>query len=367
MYIWLDESIIHQHVGVRRTIINLRNILRQHGVKITFLLQERLMQQKGLVRQITFSEYWLSNNGMGFSADYEADGAPFQEIITLNHLSDLDVATHILSAPWLVQDFQEVPLLQKYSLMVFLPDLIPLQYSLEGVFESDSWVLSHSAVVEMAARNQLKLLVCSYQVAIEVQNLMPANDFLGNIIVIHPGVYVEHLKSFDLNETENERQQILMLNILDRRKGMLKAKEFVMSLPAKEKICIIGHSRCSPDDLASFLKVMRKHKYRWLKNVSTNEVVKEFNNSKFLLFPSKHEGYGIPAIEANYFGVPVLTHSNLPVWENLAFKIDLESECLPKFYSSADFVIPENSEVLKFRSELNVGLNHWVNRNFISS
>jgi hypothetical protein len=367
MYIWLDESIIHDHVGIRRTIINLRNVLCGNDIKITFLLQERLMQQKGLVRKLTFSDYWLTNNGMNSMADNEIGSASLTPIFTLCQLSDLNETCHILSAPWLLQNFQEMPLIKKSSLIVFLPDLIPLRYSLEGLVEIDAWVYSHSLALEMATKNLLKLLVCSDEIATEVQNLLPNYDFSESIIVIHPGLYVEHLKVFGLDKAEGERQQILMLNILDRRKGMLKAQEYVGNLETKEEICIIGHSRCSADDLASFLKVLRNHKHKWLKSIGTEEIVREFNDSKLLLFPSQHEGYGIPAIEANFFGLPVLTFSNLPVWKDLAFKIDLDLENLAEINPTASFLRPGIEDIQKFRSDLNEGLNKWVRKHFISS
>jgi glycosyltransferase involved in cell wall biosynthesis len=56
-----------------------------------------------------------------------------------------------------------------------------------------------------------------------------------------------------------------------------------------------------------------KIKFDWFDNISENEIIKCYMRSHVLLFMSLHEGFGLPIIEANSLGIPVIASNIEPL------------------------------------------------------
>lgn len=65
------------------------------------------------------------------------------------------------------------------------------------------------------------------------------------------------------------------------------------------------------------INLLRKYdiKYKNYLNIDQHKVVQIYLNSSFLLFPSLYEGFGIPIIEAQSIGIPVITSNIGPMRE----------------------------------------------------
>ena len=366
MYIWLDDSLIHGHVGIRRTLINLKSVLEKNHLPVTFLLQEEVMQRIGLVRELTFPESWLSNNGLKSVNAEEFEIQILDPIFSVRQLLNLGEDSHVLGAPWLISGFKRINTLNRVRVFVFLPDLIPLEYSIEGKILTSDWTASHSYAINLAQRNEIKLLVCSDQISTQIKDLFTSGQIADNILVIDPGIYVDHLETFTEFVSDVYKYEIVMVNLLDPRKGLEVAANFISDLPIGSRISLISGIRCSETELAEFLGVLKDFDFEWIKSAGTGEIVKKFLDSKYLLFPSLHEGYGIPALEANYFGLTVLTHADLPVWKDLAFKRDLGRQKTKEYNLTESFKRPADSEIQAFRHKLSSGANAWVKELFTS-
>lgn len=63
------------------------------------------------------------------------------------------------------------------------------------------------------------------------------------------------------------------------------------------------------------INLLRKYdiKYKNYLNIDQHMVVQIYLNSSFLLFPSLYEGFGIPIIEAQSIGIPVITSNMSPM------------------------------------------------------
>ena len=75
------------------------------------------------------------------------------------------------------------------------------------------------------------------------------------------------------------------------------------------KIQILGHLN---DEQTNALK-MHKLAYTSLRDLSQQEVVDVYRRSTLLLFPSTYEGFGMPIVEAQSLGIPVITSNREPM------------------------------------------------------
>lgn len=76
---------------------------------------------------------------------------------------------------------------------------------------------------------------------------------------------------------------------------------------ANKRLCIVGNKLSQLE-----LLLLDKHniKYTLVSNVSNAELAKLYSNSKFLYWPSKDEGFGLPILEAIKFGCLPLVQNN---------------------------------------------------------
>jgi len=112
----------------------------------------------------------------------------------------------------------------------------------------------------------------------------------------------------------NERARLLMVNVLDPRKnfdGIRNALRAVGPEPPFE-IDIVGAERISLPEARRFLEELADagRSVRWYRQASDACLARLYSNADLLVFPSLYEGLGLPILEAQNYGVPVIC-SNL--------------------------------------------------------
>jgi glycosyltransferase involved in cell wall biosynthesis len=89
-----------------------------------------------------------------------------------------------------------------------------------------------------------------------------------------------------------------------------KYKNFEMAIEAcrlsRKKLLIIGGKKLTDNDLQNLTLKVGKDNYISLNNVSNEELNYYYNKSYCLLYPSIYEGFGIPILEAQAAGCPVI-------------------------------------------------------------
>jgi glycosyltransferase involved in cell wall biosynthesis len=129
------------------------------------------------------------------------------------------------------------------------------------------------------------------------------------IRAIHDGVETEVFRPLD--DVEPEENRVLFVgNSEDRNKGiryLLKALQRLRSeVPFHLRVVHHPGSRGAPkmvQDLGLHGRVT------FLEQLSTDELVREYNSAQLLVSPSLYEGFGLPAAEAQACGAPVIATS----------------------------------------------------------
>ena len=126
-----------------------------------------------------------------------------------------------------------------------------------------------------------------------------------------------------INRLLENKEYILVVGTVEPRKGhseILKAFDILWTgnyeIPL---LVIVGKAGWKTENLQ---KTIRQHKFinkklMWIDDASDAFLAKLYKNCQGVLIGSFAEGYGLPLVEANYYGVSILAR-NLPVFKELS-------------------------------------------------
>jgi hypothetical protein len=358
IYIWINQELLNHHVGVKRTLFNLKILAHVNDIPCEFLLLESEKLNKGLVHKLHLHPDYIMNNGFKKNDNKFKNGESLLK--SLISLDNVYGATNVIGAPWLANSFFSAEVSTQFKPIIFLPDLIPIKYAVNSLIPYGEFSDAHVRAIDFCHQDKARLMVCSSDVLDELLELRPQKINRRNVTVIHPGVYVQHLLNFETSQKHNGRFNLLVVNILDERKGLDQATEMLGNFSEPAGLTLIGAQRCSKSKFLSFKKSIKKYKLNWIENATSEELVAELVSADLLLFPSIDEGYGIPALEANFFGLTVLSYKRLPVWRDLYFKIEIDALDKDPIYSAAQKISPVSTrELSDFRMDLLQDLPKW--------
>ena len=175
---------------------------------------------------------------------------------------------------------------------------------------------------DAAARSELIIAVSAFTAG-QVSSLLGVDR--RRIRVVHHGVShpsTEHLK------TLTKRQPfILSVGAIQKRKNTGTLIQAFEGLPDGWRLVLAGAATGygSEEILAQIARSPRYHDIQVLGYVSQERLEALYGRASIFAFPSLDEGFGIPAIEAMAWGVPVVTsdRSALPeVTGDAAFHVD---------------------------------------------
>jgi glycosyltransferase involved in cell wall biosynthesis len=110
--------------------------------------------------------------------------------------------------------------------------------------------------------------------------------------------------------------RIALAGCFDLRKGLRELPDLLNGLAADlDEVVIYGGLRCRPADAEAFFNSLRIDRVVWHLGATAEEVHGIYGSSRLLLFPSKHEGLGLPLIEAQLEGCRVATYPVSPMKE----------------------------------------------------
>jgi len=143
---------------------------------------------------------------------------------------------------------------------------------------------------------------------------------LSNGIPLQTKLFFESLNSDSMQHEKNKNIELLFVGSLNYHKGLDKALEFASLMNARASKPVI--LRLVGKETLDTKEIMQKY----LDNcdfeldvkgyVSDSELYGLYAQSKYILFFSHSEGFGLPVVEAGYFNTfPIL--SDLPVFKQL--------------------------------------------------
>jgi glycosyltransferase involved in cell wall biosynthesis len=219
----------------------------------------------------------------------------------------------ILTNPWLcVHD--GVPLEEQSFSVGIVYDMVPNLIAL-GVLRMPQFMnvykfaYEHGAGYEFYIKNAQKITCISEStkrdfLSIYGSNLahkldvcLPFSDF-GNGIV---------------RKTE-EARDVLLINVLDHRKNFSTVAKTLKEAASKRPLNVIvaGRERMAFQDVIKFLEEISAvcSNVEWYRSPSDAQLEELMKQAKVLFFPSIYEGLGLPILEAQAKGIPVISSSS---------------------------------------------------------
>jgi glycosyltransferase involved in cell wall biosynthesis len=142
----------------------------------------------------------------------------------------------------------------------------------------------------------------------DVEDFLPSVGHRIN--VIYPGL--TQLSPKVVETTDPSERYALFVGTLEPRKNLRRILEAFSSLPpavsANMKLVIAGGQGWRMGNLSDLIMQLGLREKVVLEgHVSNSRLATLYASAEFLLMPSLYEGFGFPIIEAQSFGIPVIT------------------------------------------------------------
>ncbi len=112
--------------------------------------------------------------------------------------------------------------------------------------------------------------------------------------------------TFTKKKFNTEKPQILLIGTKEN-KNLLRSFEAVKNIPCK--LLIIGKLSDIQKNKLSELNINFENYF----NLNFDEIIQKYQQADLLLFPSTYEGFGVPILEAQASGLPVITSNLQPM------------------------------------------------------
>jgi glycosyltransferase involved in cell wall biosynthesis len=219
----------------------------------------------------------------------------------------------ILTNPWLCSQYGEVIPDSPFSTGIvydMVPNLIALgMLRLPQFIDIYRFANEHHVGYDYFMRN-LKTVSCisestrhdfnmlySVKSGPQVNVCIPFGDFGSGVVHDDPAA-----------------QDVLMINVLDHRKNFLTVAKSLKEASATVKlhVVIVGRERLPREEVMHFLTDIAQvcASVRWYRSPADTQVQALMAKAKVVFFPSVYEGLGLPILEAQALGVPVISSNN---------------------------------------------------------
>ena len=214
--------------------------------------------------------------------------------------------------------------LRKHKVYIYtvLYDLLPL--SVPNAFPAGIKDF-HRKWLEVASRYS-KLLCISKTVEADVIEWASNNGMLVQATSITLGSnFSDPLTSTQLNQkndTSSAQMNFLIVSTLEVRKSheqVLNAFEILWEEGHDVTLTFVGRKGWKVDDLLARIESHRylNKKLFWLNNLSDEGLEKTYRQSTALINASIGEGFGLPLVEASFFGLPLILR-DIPIFREVA-------------------------------------------------
>ena len=210
--------------------------------------------------------------------------------------------------------------------IVTVHDLLPL-------YDPDfmpRWKIYYSKILPKILKNHCRKIICISEFT-KVELLKYYPEIHENLIkVIHPGfnpLRFQTKRELSFLEKTGLNDYFLMVGEGRPYKNLELVPKALSIYRGNSTLAICGRV---PDDEKTRIQEIANvagvgERLRWLGYVSDENLSLLYENSKAFIFPSRYEGFGLPLLEAMYFGTPILSSNtaclpevggNVPIYFN---------------------------------------------------
>lgn len=318
----VDRDFNATHVGVRRVIQHYWSEFSKLGYSIEFgTFVDGILV--GLETKILSSELFQAENKRKNESVFWSKGDPIRELRfsgahktarqlrwSKKELNPSDFGVSLVTNPWVLSQ-PGISKVYKFDFGIVL-DMVPNLISL-GTLVFEKWVDAFSFAVEH--REGYEYMTKNIGRVLTISD-STKSDFVK--LTNYPSSRVTTIIPFDslgfvVDQTHRRERalRVVMVNALDHRKNFSSAGKALAIAGERVPIelTIIGRERVASHELEDFLKLAESSctSVVWFREADDEKLKAALGNSDILFFPSKYEGLGLPILEAQAMGVPVLS------------------------------------------------------------
>lgn len=344
----VEKDFLSRHVGVARVILYYALGLQGEGVEVDFAYPDGETLRLGTLIEAKKTYWgqrhrhkplpWYASKG-GSSQDLppETAGSTRYEVSWTDLAADPQVYEfNLLSAPWIC--VAKLPSLPRMVGIIY--DLVPnlaVAACLRLPFWKglDEFAWQHEQGFRYYLANADKILCISQATRTDFLQMYPSAQVKGDSIVVDIP-YSHHIAPcyLTLPETRAMKPQsssgaslrILLVNALDWRKGFDIVQKVLARVAQHQsfEVFIVGRERLPMPKVEAAFAALEKVGISifWWRHADDDVLNTCYRDADVLLFPSLYEGLGLPVLEAQSAGLPVIT-SNTSSFTEINFNEQL--------------------------------------------
>ncbi|MHA6129396.1 glycosyltransferase [Pseudomonas fluorescens group sp. PF-1] len=323
----VEKNFNEIHVGVRRVIHYYWQLLIREGYNITLAapINGKLSScsqpiADALMRKEEFSSdkpkpTWTSNS-LSFEIENEKTASSIQNHTHNIWNSDQNISPKkysisIITNPWMCSDVDGPPK-EKYSIGIVY-DMVPNLLSIGALrmprlLNTYEFAHKHSAGYDFYLEN-VQNIVC-----ISESTKRDFLSFYGKRTDTHVTASIPFKDFGDGVIKGSTSNTVLLLNALDYRKNFTAAVAAIKIASKKIplNLIVVGKERMPIKDVEEFLKEISStcEAVEWFRSPNDLQLEELMSRSKILFFPSFYEGLGLPILEAQAKGLPVISSNS---------------------------------------------------------
>jgi len=291
--------------------------LEQKGVTIDFLIPE-VHGSQTLWRRVfvdsSFLTSHVSKTKINSSRNYKkiksipvdsVTSIPARQYIGTSLKGLYDVA--VITNPWIMEQPVTIDIAQKIMICY---DATANKFALDnpGLFP---WGFAHNTGYQYALREKVHFLSISPKIDKEMVDFYHPESHSALPAVLPPGF-------LNIPDLDVKKKNIVVLAApFDPRKGLVDIPRYLNGLKDDiEAVHIFGRPRCGRKLYNQFLSELKVPFVHYI-DITNDDLIQLYHSAKFLLFPSLEEGLGLPILEAQVCGCPVVTTNIPPMNQNV--------------------------------------------------
>lgn len=317
----VEEGFLDRHVGVLRVIAHYRALLEVAGYEVVFAspVDGRLRRYSDAAHDIVSrtlarprtgaDQVWWRSGEPWATPKAGATVAEVHDVLTLGDEVDPDdVDVSVVTCPWLGDLLPASARFTHGIAYDLAPNLAVLQVLDFGVpTMASEFAGQHHRGYELYSRNVETVVCISESTRDDLVRFYPW--CADRVVVDIP--FVPLPDEANAGGQPGDRPAVLLVNALDPRKGIATVVEMLVRHPDREEldVVVVGRERMAADQLRGLMARTEDAGIRvaWYRSASDALLHRLYRETDVLLFPSVYEGLGLPALEAQSLGQPVVT------------------------------------------------------------